>query len=596
MSEEPPTADPSAPSRREFIRKTGTVSLVGGIAVGLADRDLARPVSARPVDATDDHVPGEDGRGTRDGVFPHSVASGGPTETGVILWTRISPDEYAQGVALLVDVAADSAFRDVVFRGSVSSSAIRPAHDYTVKVDLDGELSPDTVYHYRFRYRGTTSCTGRCRTLPGPNADVGSLRLAVVTCQDYQNGYYGALHHVAEEDVDFLVHLGDFIYESANGQWKGEYSPDLPDRDITLPSGKGIAHSLADFRHLHRTYRSGQFLQEALESHTLLVGWDDHEVANNWYWDYEAGAPRAPHHPKGADPGFMADLTADGIQAWWEYLPARVDYDPDAAHLHDQFRLYRTLEFGDLATLTFTDERLFRNGPPCEEAVEPRRRPTCPEAENPDRTMLGAAQRDWFVDEITSSTATWTLWGNEVMFVPLKAGEGEATIPYRREAWGGFEHERNAIATRIRDAGVDNFVALTGDLHAYLAGYMQVSYENPSEDPSTNPLADPANRVGVELMTPAITSINLTDQFPGDPQPGQDEATETAVQSENRHLDLFDPYKWGYSVVEFTDDACTYRAYSVDRLDDSPDAEKEPVAIRRVPEGEVAIENPQFPV
>lgn len=157
-------------------------------------------------------------------------------------------------------------------------------------------------------------------------------------------------------------------------------------------------------------------------------------------------------------------------------------------------------------------------------------------------------------------------------------------------AWGGYKYERRRISNHLKENDVENFVALTGDLHAYLAGYLQVNYEDSTRDPSVNPLADPDNRVGIELMAPAVTSINLSDQVPVETTSAHIEATEAAIKATNPHVDLFDGYRWGYSVVEIMSRDCLYLAYSVDKLDGSPDAEKELVAVRRVPEGENRLE------
>jgi len=190
-------------------------------------------------------------------VFPQSVASGGPTPTGVILWTRVAPEVFEPGRRLGVEVAGDPDFSARVFRGIVDDDETIAAHDHTVKVDLDGVLEPGTRYWYRFVYDGTASQTGRCRTLPAPDASPESVSFAVLTCQNYLNGYNGALSHV-----------GDFVYESATGEFKGFGSGDY-DRQIEFPSGEDRVDGLADYRYLYRTYRSDPLLEDLTASHTL---------------------------------------------------------------------------------------------------------------------------------------------------------------------------------------------------------------------------------------------------------------------------------------------------------------------------------------
>jgi alkaline phosphatase D len=139
-----------------------------------------------------------------------------------------------------------------------------------VSVDLDGHLEPNSEYYYRFVYRDNRSRTGRCRTIPDSDASPARVWFGVVACQDYQNGYYGAYHHLVDEEIDVLVHLGDFIYNSAAGQFRGLGSDSFPDREISLPSGHDLAWTLADFRELYRTYLSTPALGRALERHTLV--------------------------------------------------------------------------------------------------------------------------------------------------------------------------------------------------------------------------------------------------------------------------------------------------------------------------------------
>jgi alkaline phosphatase D len=492
-------------------------------------------------------------------TFPQSVASGGPTSTGVVLWTRIAPPAVVDGEPLIVEVATDEGFEEVVVRGHVPADRIGPEFDYTVRVDLDGGLSPDSAYAYRFVYRDTVSPVGRCRTLPHPDSTPDAVRVAVVSCQDFENGYYGAFGHVADEDVDFLLHLGDLIYESADRLFTGLGSERYPDRTVRLPSGEDRAWSLADFRHIYQRYRSDRFFQRALERHTVIAGWDDHGVANNRYWNYRVNAPAAPGHPRGDDPAFMRELTRAGIRAWYEYLPARIRYDPDEAHIHDSFRLYRTVRFGDLVDLTLTDQRLFRSRPGgrylggVNVALRQDRDPT--------RTMLGERQLAWFVDEIEQSSATWFAWANAVLSLPLRVGVGPLSSYPNGDSWDGYVAERTAVYEafeRVRDAGV---VTLTGDMHSSLAGYQQTASAELGAD------GDPI-RVGVEFMTPAVSSVNVAEAVGvngtvlGRPTR---RLLSGVVRGMNPHIRSFDSHHWGYSVADFTPETCTFTTYAVDK-------------------------------
>lgn len=554
--------------RRTFLQGTSTVAGAGGLASVLAGRGLALPVDT--VTPEDVSVFTADTERTET-VFPQSVASGGPTPEGVLLWTRIAPEAY-QGGPVAVEVGHDDSFNEPIHRGVVEPTAITADHDHTVTINLDGQLSPDSEYTYRFIYDGTASQVGRCRTLPEPHASIDSVRFAVLTCQDYQNGYYGAYSHVAEEDVDFLVHLGDFIYESADRQYGPPLGREYPNRDLELPSGHDLAHTLSDYRYLYNTYRSDPHLQRALERHTLLAGWDDHEVADNRYWDYETDSPRLPSHPEGDDPDATTRITAAGIQAWVEQMPARVEYEPAeegvADDLHERFRLQRQFTFGDLTTVVLTDERLFRDPPP-----------GLGDGDDPGRTMLGDEQRRWFMDAIDTSETTWTVWANEVLTMPLEMGTGEIGSYLNRDAWDGYRHEYRTIMDQLAGS-VSNFITLTGDLHTAMAGYQRTGYELFEDD----------ERVGVEFMTPAVTSVNLSEIVSGSDDLGWFDITERAVTTLNPHIEFFDSTIWGYSVVEFTDDACTYTVYSVDKSVNES-ATKRRLETLRVPEGNVEIES-----
>jgi alkaline phosphatase D len=549
----------------------------------LDSHDLATATSL--VDSPDADVFDTDPEADADRTFPQSVASGGPTPEGVIVWTRIAPEVFDTDEPLGVQVAHDEAMTDLVYEGVVTDGERIRAHDYTVKVDLDGHLDADERYHYRFVYRGVASRVGRCQTLPGPDASPESIRFAVLACQNFLNGYFPAYHHIAEADVDFLVHVGDFIYESDNGHFKGLGSYDYEGREKSFPSGRDRVWSLEDYRYLYRTYRSDRFLQEALESHTLVAGWDDHEMVNDVYWDRTTDAP-AGDHPRGDDPEFMTELVADAMHAWWEFMPARVEYDPNGESLQERFRLWRTFEFGDLVTLALTDERLFRDPPreaiPTVDNVGPHREP-------PGRTMLGEEQREWLVETLTESETTWTVWADEVLTVPLRVGSGPFSLYPVQGGWDGYTRERQRITEAVAAADVDNFVTLTGDMHSYVAAYQQTSY--PGRVTGGEGVAQ-GDRIGVEFMTPAITSLNVAEALHltrGWRKRLTEPLLSWLVPLMNPHIEFFDGHNWGYSVVEFTNENCTYVGYAVDKTVDDATADRSVVVAYRVPSGVVEL-------
>ncbi|MEO0842758.1 MAG: alkaline phosphatase D family protein, partial [Cyanobacteria bacterium J06643_5] len=272
-------------------------------------------------------------------VFGLSVASGDPSDTGVILWTRINPEKYNKNKPLTYEVCESNRFDNNVITNQVEASTFGEQTDYTVHVDLDGTLEPGKTYFYRFKYDGVYSKTGRCKTLSSPDAIIDKLRLAVITCNDYSTGYFNAFYHLAKEDVDFVVHLGDFAYEySQYPPHYGEiYRKDIHwEKDNYNQSSDKTqrATSLENFQQIYRTYRQDLGLQAAMEKHTWMITLDDHEVADNWYWDdvdktimFEPGHPilkdvseekRASQENKKQ----RANLYNNAIKAWQQYIPA----------------------------------------------------------------------------------------------------------------------------------------------------------------------------------------------------------------------------------------------------------------------------------
>lgn len=534
-------------------------------------------------------------------VFSLSVASGDPSTTGVILWTRIDPSAYAAAVPLRFEVANDEAFRRIVVRGEIAAANISATHDYTARVDLDGQLKPGRRYAYRFVYNGVTSRMGLCRTLPADNALLLRLRLAVLTCQDYTNGYYGAFAHLAKEDVDFVIHLGDYIYETS-GDPAFQALP-YPDRTFKLPSEASAASTLDDYRFLYRKYRSDPLFQLALEQQTFINLWDDHETANDCYWDYDRNTLGAPDHPftvddpNGGDPTLLRQLKLWSQQAWSEYIPARVTFDSNAADPFQALSIYRKFRFGRLVEFFATDERTYRDAPPC--GLDHRLfTKGCPQQDAADQSMLGEKQKAWFVNGVTQSTATWKVWGNEVCLGQLKLGVDPNNLTFATiDGWDGYEGERKRILQTIRDAGVRNFVAVTGDLHSYMASYLKVDYLKRTNDPGSN-------IVGVEFMTPAVTSATLIQQLllllnpqqsrelglSGTPA-HQINLFEKIVETANPHIQFFNSQEWGYMIVEFTPFSCTASWYSVITSLNSADAPKRLIRQIRVPANSTTMED-----
>jgi alkaline phosphatase D len=410
-------------------------------------------------------------------------------------------------------------------------------------------LKPWRTYYYRFIVGGTASRTGRFRTLPAPGAALAGLRFGYISCQDYTNGYYTALRHLANEDIDFVVHLGDYIYETtADSSFQGAQV-----REIALPGGATRAETLADYRALYKTYRTDPDLQRLHERFTMIQIWDDHEFANDSYGAYDTDSEdeAANHAP---------ERKLASVRAWSEYSTAGARFDP-AGGPTGAITIYRTLRFGGLMDLVLTDERTYRGKPPCGLGLlDMYATPGCPERLSPSRTMLGTRQRDWFTDQITSSTATWKVWGNEVMLMQFKLldiylkqlfphlyegkakSDGRFSVFFNMDQWDGFPAERTRLLTAFRDANVENLVTITGDLHSFGAGYLRPDFDDPSQDP-----------IGVSLLGGSVTSSNFVEMATfgqgGLIVPPETELT-WALRGSNPHLEYFNSAAHGYVVMD----------------------------------------------
>jgi alkaline phosphatase D len=549
-------------SRREFLKLMARAAAASSF-VTLFDRARALAQS---------QVPGTLRRDTA-GVFDLSIASGDPSATGVVLWTHLRPDAVISELPLQFQVARDPAFAELVIEGAVPASAISAARDYTVSIDLEGRLSAGQTYYYRFVYGDVSSNVGRCRTLP--TGSLARLRLGLLTCQDYTNGYYGALRHLAEDDsIDFVVHLGDFIYESA-GDPSFQSLP-FEDRLVVLPSGAAVSQGLDDYRAIYRTYRADVWLQRALEAHTFIITHDDHETANDCYWDYELDTLGAPDHPFSGDSSALKRLKLESQRAWLEYIPARLRVREGATHPHDYYESYRSFRFGDLMQLNMLDTRTYREPHPCGDGrVFERYLPLdCDAWRAEGRSMLGDAQRSWLSEKLGERGALWNVLGNQTFFAQLALG---SALPINVDAWDGYDAERRWLTQEFRNRETSNPVVLTGDLHSYIAAELKVDYNN------LNPL-DLNNYAGVEFMTPSVTTGALFESIAADVQGDPallDGLTSAAVFLTNPHIRFFESRSHGYSVLQLTRNYCEWTAYAIDKDVDPEIAQRTTLARMR---------------
>jgi alkaline phosphatase D len=407
--------------------------------------------------------------GAADRLFVHGVASGDPLADRVILWTRVTvPDtRSATGpVEVRWQIASDERLTQIVARGT---GAAAPERDFTVKVDAEG-LQPGRTYYYAFDAGGERSPVGRTRTLPAGGVE--RVRIAAVSCSNYPAGYFNVYRCLANrDDLDAVVHLGDYIYEFADGVYgDGKEIGRQP-----LPGGEAI--TLADYRLRYAVYRSDIDLQQAHARHPFIAVWDDHEIAND-AWSGGAG-----NHD--ASEGEWPVRRAAAYQAYMEWMPVRGTGIGDV-------RLYRELRFGDLADLLMLDTRGLRD----------RQLPGASLAAlaEPSRSLLGAAQEQWFFDGLRRSQrggTRWRLVGQQVLFAPITPPAIAVQIP---DVWDGYPAARARVFDVLAGEKITNVAILTGDAHSSWA-----------LDVPRSPWRGYNGRTGsgslaVELVTPAISS------------------------------------------------------------------------------------------
>jgi alkaline phosphatase D len=437
-------------------------------------------------------------------AFAHGIASGDPLADRVVLWTRVTVSSPVADVRWRV--ASDPALARVVASGSTRTAAAR---DYTVKVDVGG-LDPATTYYYAFTVGKEQSRIGRTRTLP--DARAARLRLAAVSCSNYPYGFFNVYGRIAARaDLDAVLHLGDYMYEFENGR----YGDGTPLARVPMPLGETI--TLADYRQRYATYRRDPDLQEVHRQHPFITVWDDHELANNAWRD---GAQN--HQPLAEGP--WPDRRAAAYRAYLEWMPIReqAGYTP---------RLYRSFRFGDLADLVMLDARGLRD-----EQVLP---DNLAGLVDQQRTMLGAAQEAWCIDELRGSKRAGTAWrllGQQVLFARMTPHNQKVR---NADSWDGYQHSRERILDALAAEQINDLVILTGDVHSSWA-----------LDVPRSPWDGYTARTGegslaVEFSTPAISS----------PPPfldGQGRERAAALRVMLPHLKFMDGQHRGYVLLDIT--------------------------------------------
>ena len=387
-----------------------------------------------------------------DNPFQLGVASGDPTPDGVVLWTRLAPQPLVGGgmpreiVEVGWQIASDEGFQRIVQQGTAVAT---PQLAHSVHVEVSG-LKPDRWYWYRFRAGSEESPVGRTRTFPAHNAAVEKLRFAFASCQHFETGYYTAYQHMATEDLDLGIHLGDYIYEGAGRE-------NLIRRHV----GEEIT-SLADYRNRHAQYKTDPDLQSAHAAFPWLVTWDDHEFDNNCASQIseESGVDAAP---------FLA-RRANAYQAYYEHMPLRRSAIPRGPDM----QLYRAVPFGRLATFFVMDTRQYRSDQPNGDG----KKPLQGKVFDPNATVLGARQEGWLASGLLRSTAQWNVLAQQIMMARVDRLPGDGGH-FSMDQWSGYDLPRKRLLRFVEDRQVPNPVVLTGDIHTNYVNDLKVDFDRP---------------------------------------------------------------------------------------------------------------------
>ena len=472
------------PSRRAFALR----------ALALAGAAFARPVFAATSAPRFSSDP-----------FSLGVASGSPSADGVLLWTRLAPEPLTGGglpdAAFDVrwEVAHDEAFARIAAKGSAAAS---PDRAHAVHVEVAG-LEPARSYFYRFTAGDARSPVGRTRTLPLPGRGDERLRLALASCQQYEQGWFHAYRHLVEDAPDLVAFVGDYIYESSWG------------REHVRKHHTKEPRTLADYRDRYAQYKTDPDLQAAHAACPWLVTWDDHEVDNDY----------ANDRGEDLDPGFLARRAA-AYRAFFEHQPLR----PSVLREGGEVRLYGGFAWGALANLLVLDDRQYRDHQACPKAGRGGSNvvgPACTDRVAPGRTMLGAAQEKWLAGAFAGTKARWTTIVQQTLMSPggrITKGERH----HWTDGWDGYPDARARLLADLAASKAPNPVVLGGDVHANYVGDLRREPE----------------KEGSPVVAAEFCGTSITSQGPDVKRTG-------AIREANPDLRFADGSRRGYVRIDF---------------------------------------------
>ncbi|MGZ5216497.1 MAG: alkaline phosphatase D family protein [Caldimonas sp.] len=452
-------------------------------------------------------------RGADAARFSLGIASGQPRADGMVLWTRLNGDGLQERETVRWEMAADEKFQRIVARGEEIAEA---AWAHSVHAEPAG-LEPARWYWYRFSALGEQSPVGRTRTAPAADAQA-TLRFAIASCQRYDVGHYAAWRHVAAEDLDLVVFLGDYIYETAS-------RPDA----IRRHEG-GVARTLAEYRARYATYKSDPLLQAAHRAAPWLLVWDDHEVAN----DYA--------NLQGED--LAADFPARraaAYQAYWEHMP----FPKSARPRGPDMRIVGRLDWGSLARIHLVDDRQYRDVQACSKPGRGGSNTValadCPGLVDPRRSLLGFEQERWLADG-WDLTRPWNLLAQQTLMARFSWQDPAQGGRYWNDGWNGYAASRDRLLGVVAEKKVPGVVVLGGDVHSNYVADLKADFDDPR-----SPV------VASEFCGTSITSLSLA------------QSRVDAALPFNPHIHLGRSDQRGYMSFELDPKQLRVRLQTVDR-------------------------------
>lgn len=404
-----------------------------------------------------------------DDPFTLGVASGDPTPTGGVLWTRLAPrpmelDGGMEGLRVTVnwEVAEDDAFKKIVKSGRATAA---PELSYSVHVDVDG-LGSDRWYWYRFSTGAATSQVGRFRTTPAPGV-ITPLKLAFSSCQHWEQGHFTALEHMAREELDLVAFLGDYFYEYGGNP-----------AGVRKHYGLEI-RTLDDYRRRYAQYKGDPNLQAAHAARPWIVVWDDHEFDNNYAGLVGENGMESEEQ--------MRVRRAAAYQAWWEHQPVRVPRVKSWADLN----ITRSIDWGGLARFWMLDTRQYRTDQPCGDGTKP---VPCGNWGDPAHTLMGDAQEKWLLDGVGASKSRWQVLANQVMMAPYDADPTDA-VSVSMDQWSGYPVARDRLLNALAKRAPNRTVVITGDIHSNWVNELHSDFSRPDRP-----------TIGAEFVATSISS------------------------------------------------------------------------------------------